>query len=84
MAHRRADAKYNLTGYNCSSFASEVWQAMTGSALPNGLLLANPASAADSVKTERTLREAFAGQQISGEMEDLIDMISSGHVPPAL
>lgn len=83
-AFSRANAKYHLAGYNCASFASDVWEAMTGRPLPNGLLLANPASAAESVRTERRLRASFAGEQMSGELEEMIDMISSGRVPPAL
>ncbi|MFM9447230.1 hypothetical protein [Streptomyces acidiscabies] len=57
---------------------------MTGKPLPNGLLIANPASASESVRTERELREAFAGQQTDGDLEDLIEMASSGLIPPAL
>ncbi|MFE4060525.1 hypothetical protein ACFXP3_30270, partial [Streptomyces sp. NPDC059096] len=62
-AFARKDAKYNLTMYNCASFASDVWEAMTGRPLPKGLLISNPASAADSVKAERDLRAAYGDPQ---------------------
>ena len=83
-AFARKDATYSLAEYNCASFASDVWEAMTGKPLPNGLLIANPASASESVSSERELREAFAGQQPSDEIEDLIEMTSSGRIPPAM
>jgi len=83
-AFARTDATYSFTTYNCAGFASDIWESMTGKPLPNGLLIANPASAAESVETERELREAFAGQQTDGDLEDLIEMASSGLIPPAL
>jgi hypothetical protein len=83
-AYDRADAQYHLPSYNCASFASDIWEAMTGRPLPNGLLVPNPASAAHAVGSERALRTAFAGQKMSDGMEDLIEMIGSGLIPPAL
>ncbi|GAQ54697.1 hypothetical protein a10_04512 [Streptomyces acidiscabies] len=83
-AFARTDATYNLATYNCAGFASDIWESMTGKPLPNGLLIANPASASESVRTERELREAFAGQQTGNDLEDLIEMASSGLIPPAL
>ncbi|MFE3824312.1 hypothetical protein [Streptomyces sp. NPDC059092] len=82
-AFARKDAKYNLTMYNCASFASDVWESMTGRPLPTGLLISNPASTLDSIKTERDLREAY-GDQRSDATDDMIEMLSSGHIPPAM
>ncbi|MFE3560554.1 hypothetical protein ACFXKW_37760 [Streptomyces sp. NPDC059193] len=83
-AFDRRDTRYQLAGYNCASFASDVWQAMTGKPLPNGLLIPNPSSAAESVRIERELRKAFNGQPMSDGVEDLIEMTSSGVIPPAM
>ncbi|MCX4549389.1 hypothetical protein OG204_19950 [Streptomyces sp. NBC_01387] len=83
-AFARADARYHLGGYNCASFASDVWKAMTGSPLPNGFLISNPASAAESIRSERELRSAFAGQEMTGGLEDLIDMVTSGNIVPPM
>ncbi|WP_326729629.1 hypothetical protein [Streptomyces phaeochromogenes] len=80
----RVDAKYHLATYNCASFASDVWRAMTGNPLPSGMVISNPASAAESVRAEREMRKSFNGQEMTGDMEDLIEMVSSGHIPPAL
>ncbi|MFJ2214538.1 hypothetical protein ACIQVO_20775 [Streptomyces sp. NPDC101062] len=82
-AFARKDAKYNLTLYNCASFASDVWEAMTGRPLPKGLIISNPASASDSIKSERELRKAYGDKQ-NDDTEDLIEMLTSGHIPPAM
>ncbi|MFI6700824.1 hypothetical protein ACIBJC_17925 [Streptomyces sp. NPDC050509] len=82
-AFARKDAKYNLTLYNCASFASDVWEAMTGRPLPKGLLISNPAAASDSIKSERDLRAAY-GDKRNDDTEDLIEMLTSGHIPPAM
>ncbi|NLU70583.1 hypothetical protein [Streptomyces sp. HNM0574] len=83
-AFARTGARYHLGGYNCAAFASEVWNAMTGKPLPNGLLVANPASAAESVGAERELRKAYGEGPLSDETEDLIEQASSGRMPPAM
>ncbi|MEU6083022.1 hypothetical protein [Streptomyces sp. NPDC047108] len=80
----RVDASYQLASYNCASFASEIWKAMTGDALPNGMLVPNPASAATTVRIGRDLRQQLDTEEMSSDMEDLIDQISSGRIPPAL
>ncbi|MFJ7997735.1 hypothetical protein ACIQ7D_11405 [Streptomyces sp. NPDC096310] len=82
-AFARKDAKYNFTMYNCASFASDIWEAMTGRPLPNGLIISNPASASDSIKTERDLRKVYGDRKNEGT-EDLIEMLSSGLIPPAM
>ncbi|MGW2325389.1 hypothetical protein ACWC5C_06440 [Streptomyces sp. NPDC001700] len=84
-AFARKDAKYSLATYNCASFASDVWESMTGKPLPNGLIIPNPASATESVQSERELRAVYGGdKRMSTDAEDLIEMVSSGRIPPAL
>jgi hypothetical protein len=83
-AFARRDAKYHLSAYNCASFASDVWKAMTGAPLPNGLVIPNPASTAQAVRTERDMRKAFGEQSADGDVADLIDMMSSGLVAPGM
>ncbi|WP_073952834.1 hypothetical protein [Streptomyces kebangsaanensis] len=41
IAHEKAEAAYNLTQYNCTTFAGQVWKAMTGQGVPQNLLTLN-------------------------------------------
>ena len=52
--------------------------------LAKGLPHSSLPHTAQSVRSERDLRSAFGGQQMTSELEELIDMVSSGTVPPAL
>ncbi|MFF3503700.1 hypothetical protein [Streptomyces sp. NPDC003247] len=63
LAHRRSGESYNFLRYNCTSFAAEIWQAMTGQRLPRGMLVSNPASAGSA------LYEAYqqAGRSRAGD-----------------
>ncbi|MFJ8000403.1 DUF4157 domain-containing protein [Streptomyces sp. NPDC096310] len=38
IAYQKANEAYNLTQYNCTSFAGQVWTAMTGESIPRNLL----------------------------------------------
>ncbi|MFJ4620037.1 hypothetical protein [Streptomyces sp. NPDC088812] len=48
-AHQRSGRPYNFLRYNCTSFAAEVWDAVTGRALPRGWVVSNPASAGSAM-----------------------------------
>ncbi|CAL9538145.1 hypothetical protein SUDANB145_04163 [Streptomyces sp. enrichment culture] len=49
VAHRRSREPYNFLRYNCTSFAAEVWHAVTGQGLPRGMVVSNPASAGSGI-----------------------------------
>ncbi|MFJ4692922.1 DUF4157 domain-containing protein [Streptomyces sp. NPDC088766] len=49
LAHQRSGEDYNFLRYNCTSFAAEVWRAMTGRTLPRGMVVSNPASTGSGI-----------------------------------
>jgi hypothetical protein len=65
MVHGRTQNDYNFTQHNCTTFAGDVWKAMTGKTLPNnyltalGLLslaVATPQAAADGLGSRQEQR----------------------------
>ncbi|MFC1418225.1 hypothetical protein [Streptacidiphilus cavernicola] len=65
VTHDRAQAAYNLTQHNCTTFAGEVWKAMTGKEIPRnwltaygllGAFVATPHGAAEGITSQQEAR----------------------------
>ncbi|MBB5954333.1 hypothetical protein FHS29_000903 [Saccharothrix tamanrassetensis] len=65
LTHQKSQADYNLTLHNCSTFAGEVWTAMTGKSIPRewftaygvlGLVVSTPHGAAEGLESHQGKR----------------------------
>jgi hypothetical protein len=64
LVHSRTESNYNFTLHNCTTFASDVWTAMTGNSLPRnwsalgllGSVVSTPSGAAEGLGTRQERR----------------------------
>ncbi|NGO70655.1 hypothetical protein [Streptomyces boncukensis] len=81
VAHEKVLADYHLALYNCTSFAGEVWKAMTGRNIPTdwiGTLVANPTSTSEAVAgrqgTRRDNRLPGMESRMEGPMRGVVPL----------